>query len=101
MDKDNCGMHWADDSTIQHLIHIIIKDEEVNAAFKRCLDISNDRIEIDNPHSVEKRVPDVWELSITQWNGNGKEFNPLAFLYPNLHKDFFICRDLRKSHMRN
>lgn len=96
--EDSCGRQWTDEATKLRLIMILVEDDEANALFKRRLDISNDRLEIENRHSVDKRLSTVWDRATYVWNSSG--FNPTQFLYPNLHKDFCTRRNLSHEAMR-
>ena len=96
--EDSCGRQWTDEATKLRLIMILVEDDEANALFKRRLDISNDRLEIENRHSVDKRLSTVWDRATYVWKSSG--FNPTQFLYPNLHKDFCTRRNLSHEAMR-
>lgn len=91
-DLDESGKNWNSDILLMRLMHVIIENDNIKRAYLTRLDISNDRLDLDNRNSVDMAAPTCWEMISDTFNDPG--YNTTSNRYPLLHSNFRVPRDL-------
>ena len=84
------GKNWNSIILLLRMLHAIIEGDSgpnsIKAKFLKRLDISNDRLDIDNRNSTDVSEPTVWDDIADKCNDPG--FNTWLNIYDTLHKTF-------------
>ena len=86
-EKEEMKRHSNWTGTIPHLrlIHCIVDDDNIKAAYLRSLKVMN-KDELDGKRNSMTMCVDPWEIICQKWMD--PDFNPTSVAYPDLHQDF-------------
>jgi len=77
---------WIGKEPILRLIHALIDDDDIKRAYLVRLDVSSDRMVIENRNTPESKAASVWAMMSRKWND--PQFSPSSMII-DLHSDFY------------
>jgi hypothetical protein len=92
------GGKWIGDIPYLHLIHCLLDDEQIRAAYTRSFDVMT-REELDGRNSEVVSRPNVYQMIAEKWNDCG--FNPVSDVKPDLHTSLLLSKDLGWSEVQH
>jgi hypothetical protein len=92
------GGKWIGDIPYLRLIHCLMDDEQIRAAYTRSFDVLS-REELDGRNSDVVSHPTVYQMIANKWNDC--MFNPVSVVNPDLHTSFSSTKDLGWSEVQH
>ena len=94
--------NWVGKYPHLRLIHCIIDDNDIKAAYLARNNCPRDRMVVENRNSPEARAANIWVMVANKWND--AEYMPVTSLKPETHSDFaqpIYCAFEAVSHMQS
>ncbi len=90
------GGSWIGSYPHLHLIHAVIDDNDIKAAYLSRLNLPSGHMAMEQRNAPAALASNIWQMAADKWNN--LLFLPVTSVKPNTHSDFAYCEYVTTGH---